>query len=49
MAWRFILINSLNDVMPQTKFVLSNSFKTRFKIVIINKLDKPDQKNKMKF
>ena len=39
-----LLMNSSEGVMPQTKFVLSKALKQGLKpIVIINKLDKPDQ------
>ncbi len=40
-----LLIDSAEGVMPQTKFVLSKALKQGLKpIVIINKLDKPDQR-----
>ena len=40
-----LLIDSAEGVMPQTKFVLSKALKRGLKpIVIINKLDKPDQR-----
>ena len=40
-----LLIDSSEGVMPQTKFVLSKALKQGLKpIVIINKLDKPDQR-----
>ena len=40
-----LLIDSVEGVMPQTKFVLSKALKQGLKpIVIINKLDKPDQR-----
>ena len=40
-----LLIDSAEGVMPQTKFVLSKALKQGIKpIVIINKLDKPDQR-----
>ena len=40
-----LLIASAEGVMPQTKFVLSKALKQGLKpIVIINKLDKPDQR-----
>ncbi len=40
-----LLIDSTEGVMPQTKFVLSKALKQGLKpIVIINKLDKPDQR-----
>ena len=40
-----LLIDSAEGVMPQTKFVLSKALKQRLKpIVVINKLDKPDQR-----
>lgn len=42
-----LLIDSAEGVMPQTKFVLSKALKQGLKpIVIINKLDKPDQRAK---
>ena len=40
-----LLIDSAEGVMPQTKFVLSKALKQGLKpIVVINKLDKPDQR-----
>ena len=40
-----LLIDSAEGVMPQTKFVLSKALKQGLKpVVIINKLDKPDQR-----
>ena len=40
-----LLIDSSEGVMPQTKFVLSKALKQGLKpIVVINKLDKPDQR-----
>jgi len=40
-----LLIDSAEGVMPQTKFVLAKTLKQGLKpIVIINKLDKPDQR-----
>jgi len=40
-----LLIDSAEGVMPQTKFVLAKALKQGLKpIVIINKLDKPDQR-----
>ena len=40
-----LLIDSAEGVMPQTKFVLSKALRQGLKpIVIINKLDKPDQR-----
>ena len=39
-----LLIDSAEGVMPQTKFVLSKALKQLKPIVIINKLDKPDQR-----
>ncbi len=40
-----LLIDSAEGVMPQTKFVLSKALKQGLRpIVIINKLDKPDQR-----
>jgi len=40
-----LLIDSAEGVMPQTKFVLSKALKKGLKpIVVINKLDKPDQR-----
>ena len=40
-----LLIDSAEGVMPQTKFVLSKALKQGLKpIVIINKLDKTDQR-----
>src|SRR5210317_49226 len=41
----FLLIDSAEGVMPQTKFVLSKALKQGLKpIVVINKLDKADQR-----
>jgi len=40
-----LLIDSVEGVMPQTKFVLAKALKQGLKpIVVINKLDKPDQR-----
>ena len=39
-----LLIDSAEGVMPQTKFVPSKALKQGWPIVIINKLDKPDQR-----
>ena len=40
-----LLIDSAEGVMPQTKFVLAKALKQGLKpIVVINKLDKPDQR-----